>query len=141
MNMRALVLCFCVVLGGCQASFVDISHEIDLQSFSWFGSTVFSDPARVSMKEVHLESALLLGREVVLEGKVIEVGEYSTYVVIGDKNARMLVVLTELSELELRQADVGHLSLRVLGSVNSGKKGLPYIQARALSRSGKNLRS
>ena len=134
MNIRNVVLFSCLTCYGCNFQVESIPKTIDLNSFSWIGSTLFADPPTVSMKEVHLESTLLLGREVIVEGKVIELGDFGTYLVLADEGARMLVVITEIGELELRPEDIGQANIRVLGSVNNGKKGLPYIQARAYTK-------
>ena len=72
MAFRVLVFSITVLgLVGCNFSFDGFPQKIDLKSFSWLGSTFFSDPPHVSMKEVHLESTLLLGRDVIVEGKVV----------------------------------------------------------------------
>ena len=135
MTLRILVFSTILLLfGGCNVNVDGVPHKIDLKSFSWMGTTFFSDPPQVSMKEVHLESTLLLGRDVIVQGKVVELGDFSTYIVVADNSARMLVVLTELGEMQLKAGDVGRTEVKVLGSVNNGKKGLPYIQARAYTK-------
>jgi hypothetical protein len=98
------------------------------------GSTIFSSPERLTLKEIHLDNGTLVGRQVIVEGVVEDVSPVGTFLVVSDHSARLLVVLT----------DVGHIlsvlpkkseSLQVLGSIESGKKGLPFVRALALRRS------
>jgi hypothetical protein len=93
---------------------------------------------KVTTKEIHFDSGRLLGREVILEGQVLSYGKFDTYLVLSDESGRMLVVLTHLvgadSEVEdtiKRQQNKS--VLRVLGSVERGKKGLPYLLARSVT--------
>jgi hypothetical protein len=106
---------------------------MDQRAFRWFGSTVFSNPTQVKMKEIHLDSGTLLGSEIVIEGAVVKLGEFSTHLIISDETARMLVVLTELVNSPELSAKKSPQLLRVLGTVERGKKGLPFVMAKSLN--------
>jgi hypothetical protein len=115
-----------------------LKRYVDYASFKAMGGTLFSDPNKVTTKEIHFDSGRLLGREVILEGQVLSYGKFDTYLVLSDESGRMLVVLTHLvgadSEVEdtiKRQQNKS--VLRVLGSVERGKKGLPYLLARSVT--------
>lgn len=129
----SLLLIFVTVslLGGC-ANDESIKGFIDRQTFGKFGITVFASPTVVSMKEVHLDSGSLSGRQVVVEGTIVETGPHGTFIVVADDSARMMVVLTQMptpvwfTEAHLKR------QLRVLGTFESGRRGLPLIYARAI---------
>jgi hypothetical protein len=111
----------------------ELPRVVDQMAFQHAGGTLFTNPDTLTLKEIHLDNGKLTGREVIVEGRLAEVGNHRTYLVLTDDAARMLVVLTGLD------ADVEPLlkgkddHWRVLGTVESGKKGLPYIMARAVS--------
>ena len=120
-------------LFGCVDRAAEFSERIDSMSFSCLGRTFFAEATKVPIKEVHLENSMLVGRSVVIEGTLVEVGKFYTFAVIADDSARMLVVLTDIDTTELLKQS-GNNKFSVLGDVGSGKHGLPYIQARALRR-------
>jgi len=127
--MRGIILLFCLVGAGCQG----VRQSVDHRSFRWFGGTIFSEPGQVTMKEIHLDSGNLLGHEVIVEGTVVKRGEYFTHLIISDETARMLVVLTNMDLSEELLKKHSPKMLRVLGTVERGKKGLPFVLARALN--------
>jgi hypothetical protein len=123
-------LAMCLILGGCWRG-AEFSIVVDEWLFRETGGTLFSSPEKLTLKEIHLDNGTLVGRQVVVEGVVQEVSPVGTFLVISDQSARLLVVLT----------DVGHVlvdlpkkldSLHVFGTVESGKKGLPFLKAVAL---------
>jgi hypothetical protein len=110
-----------------------VPHLIDHLSFHHIGGTLFTNPDLLTMKEIHLDNGTLTGREVIVEGKVAEVSPHGTYLVLVDDTARMMVVLTDMeSGRPLLEAEKPK-ALRVLGTVESGKKGLPQIRAHSLN--------
>lgn len=112
----------------------DLSNMFDMVSFRFTGGTLFSNPNQKTMKEIHLDKGVLLGKDVVVEGHVAEVGRFLTYAVLSDDTARLLVLLTDLDSVEfLTGTHNARQKLKILGSVENGKKGLPFIQARAIT--------
>ncbi len=109
-----------------------LEDGLDRWSFGMTGGTVFSNPFLVSTKQLHFDTGDLFGKDVVLEGEVIKKGEAGTYLVLKDGDGRILVVMTQLesSSRELEGYKSG--SLRVLGRLERGKKGLPYVLAKAI---------
>ena len=108
-------------------------QDVDLAAFESFGGTLFADPALVTMKEIHLDKGALVDQRIVIEGDVVEIGKYKTYMVVSDNTARMLVVLTEIyGGVPIDDKMVGR-KIRLLGTVEDGKKGLPFMQAKALA--------
>ncbi len=106
---------------------------LDASSFGSFGTTVVSDPQQVSLKEVHLDAGQLVGQTIVIEGSVVNVGKYQTHLVLADSTARMLVVLTKVHDATGDFEKRPPKALRILGTVERGKKGLPYVSAIAVS--------
>src|SRR5438128_2601885 len=88
-----------VILGTC-TSCTQLTNSIDECNFSWFGGTVFSNPNQMLMKDIHLDTGHLANQEVVVEGTVVNVGNYTTYLVLTDESARMLIVLTNLVDAD-----------------------------------------
>ncbi len=106
--------------------------DLDRWSFALSGGTMFSDPFQVTTKQLHLDAGDLFGKDVILEGHILVLGAEQTHLVLSDGEGRMLVVLTELEgsyrDLEKKES----YRLRVLGRLERGKKGLPYILAHAI---------
>ena len=117
-------------LVGCERSlFVQVD---DLLFTSW-GRTVLAHPGSLTLKEIHLGSGSYAGEDVVVEGKVVELSQHGTYTVISDDEARLLVVLTDLLDDPVRGSGLKG-SVRFLGTVERGRKGLPLLRARAVSQ-------
>ncbi len=129
--MRLLILISLVFLVSCRGE-ESISSCVDRLVFESMGGTVISDPDQLTMKEIHLDNGALVGREIVVEGAVVEIGKFDTFLVLSDETARMLIVMTELSSRSEHFADNPPRIVRVLGTVENGKRGLPFIMAKAL---------
>ena len=112
----------------------NFSECIDKKMFEKFGGTMFGSPNKITMKEIHLDNGTLLGQKVIVEGEIIMIGEHSTFMVATDESARMLVVLTNLTSAEVWLSQEKPLMVSILGVVERGKRGLPYIMAQSLSR-------
>lgn len=110
-----------------------ISEFVDYRTFVSFGGTLFSSPQTVSMKELHLDSGTLLGKDVVIEGEIVSRAAEDTHVVMADESARMMVVLAKIPQADKMLKDDKIQYLRVLGTVERGKKGLPFVMARVIA--------
>lgn len=121
-----------VMLTGCWGG-RSLPEAVDDYSFNLTGGTVFSDPSQVTTKELHFDTGHLMGKEVILEGSIVSTGKYFTHLVMNDDSGRMLVVLTHLEKAEDLLKDKELDRVKVLGTVERGKKGLPYILARSLT--------
>jgi hypothetical protein len=131
--MRALLLCSLFLVSGCKR-FQVTTAVIDEYGFAKLGYTPFSHPEEITLKEIHLDTGGLKGREVVIEGRLLELGNFSTFAILGDESARMLVILTKvLSAKELISQQGKAVTLRILGTVSGGQMGLPFIDARAVN--------
>ncbi len=142
--MRRVFLIFAVFfLISCRVDISDFKSSnlnfLDRLGFEVFGGTFFVEPTRVTMKEIHLDNGALKGHSVVVEGKVVQLSKYSTFIVLADETGKILVVVTELNSI-----DIAHffskdketvLSLTVLGTLETGKKGVPYLMAKAIRQS------
>jgi len=118
-------------LTGC-ANDESIKGFVDRQVFGKFGITLFASPTVISMKEIHLDGGSLSGRQAIVEGTIVEVGPHGTFIVVADESARMMVVLTQMPTPVW--FNEGHLKkqVRVLGTFESGRRGLPLLYARAI---------
>lgn len=110
-----------------------VPHLVDHVSFHFIGGTLFTNPDLLTMKEIHLDNGTLTGREIIVEGRVAEVSPHGTYLVLVDDTARMMVVLTDMESGGPLLKSEKPKTLRVLGTVESGKKGLPQIRAHSLN--------
>ena len=129
------------LLFGCDRAAV-LPAMIDTVAFENFGGTLFSEPRQMTLKEVHLDRQTEPSQGIIVEGSVVEVGKHLTYLVVDDKTARLLINLTDLDavNLGLERYDVG-LFVKFLGSVESGKKGLPFLKASAARRLGTSVQA
>ena len=98
---------------------------LDYMSFRISGGTLFTEPTLVTTKEIHFDTGNLLGREVILEGKIASLGKYDTHLVVSDESGRMLVVLTHIDEASSLLQNKSSEHLRVLGTVERGKRVYP----------------
>ena len=121
-----------IVLIGCESQF-SFTEKIDHYFFKLSGGTIFSDPGQLTTKELHFDTGSLLGQEIIVEGDVVKTGKYHTHLVITDGSGRMLVVLTQIGETEKIFQDDFPKKLKVLGTLERGKKGLPYILAKSIN--------
>ena len=131
---KVLSLAVLCLIQGCEQS-EKMPLFIDKLVFSAVGSTVFSKPDQVTMQKIHLDKGALVGKDVMIEGKVLKTGRYDTYMVMSDETARMLVVLTDVDvkvRALNREIKSGQFPVRIIGTVEYGKKGLPFIQAKSL---------
>jgi hypothetical protein len=112
-----------------------VKDGFDRWSFGWAGGTLFSEPQQVTIKQLHFDTGELFGKDVILEGAIRDRGEAGTHLVLADPEGRMLVVLTQIDDSHrvMERAEVE--SLRVLGRLERGKKGLPYVMAKAITPS------
>lgn len=110
----------------------EVPTFVDALAFEHLGGTLFANPDLLSLKEIHLDAGGLAGREIIIEGKVAEVSDHSTYLILTDDSARMLVVLTDLASAAPMLA-AHPTTMRILGTVESGKKGLPFVKAKSVS--------
>lgn len=99
------------------------------------GGTLFLEPTLVTTKEIHFDAGRLLGATVLLSAAVEELGKHDTYIVVSDGSGRMLVVLTNLEDSGFVKNDLKEKKVEILGTVERGKKGLPYILARSVKLS------
>jgi hypothetical protein len=122
---------------GCQRELEHLIETVEGLTFKAAGVTLLSNPASVSIKELRL-SGNSTESEVVISGKVEERSDNSTYFVISDDSARMLVVTTDLtprmSEVVFKGADGS--TVKVIGRVEIGRKGLPFLKASAVTALG-----
>lgn len=128
------------LLLGCQQSQAFL-ESADVWLFRLLGRSVLSNINLVKIKDMHLNNSALLGKTVIVGGVLQEVGEHSTYLVLADNSARLLVKLNDLPQFFQSSSpatEAGHpdlsvgTSLRVFGVVNISRKGHPYVLAQAL---------
>ncbi len=110
----------------------DLSKGIDTWSFAETGGMIFGNPFQVTTKQLHFDTGELFGKDIVLEGKVEYFGAAFTHLLLADKEGKMLVVTTELPEFYNDFEKARNPYIRVLGRLERGKKGLPYLMARAV---------
>lgn len=132
--IKKIVIFFFIglLLSSCEKNAV--KDYIDKLWFNYLGNTAFTDAGLITTKELHLDSGVLLGKKIIFEGEVISKGQYDTFVLMKDSYGRILVVLTNVVSAEKAlQKENQPYKLRVLGVVERGKKGLPYIMALSMS--------
>lgn len=106
--------------------------SFDSFSFTMSGGTLFSDPFKVTTKQLHFDTGELFGKDIILEGDVQYIGDASTHLLLSDPDGRMLIVTTAMTDSykQFEAEDIRHI--KVLGTLERGKKGLPYLMAKAI---------
>ena len=123
-----LILALAFPLSSCS----NFAFSVDKKIFEYFGGTIWSSPAKISLREVHLDNGTLLGQLLLLQGDLVEVGKYFTYLVIADDNTRLLVSLSEIIDAERKIHINSSQQVRILGVLERGKRGLPIVAAKAM---------
>ena len=119
-------------LGGCRKP-LRITGPIDQAAFDHLGGTIFSDPEQITIKEVQLDNGVRLGQEIIIEGTVLSIGKYDTHLIVQDKTGQLLIVLTRLNPPAIMIPGFSPKQIRVLGTLERGNRGLPYIMARSIN--------
>lgn len=129
--MSVLRLIFLVLIVSCNRD-GHFKKEMDYTIFAAFGSSVFDNYPATTIKEIHLDEGKRLGKEVVVKGEIIKIGKFNTHLVIKDQVGKILVILTQMDNIDdfLKQKSIRNIE--VLGSIERGKKGLPYVLARSI---------
>lgn len=129
--MRIALFTFIGLLAvGCDTR-LDIATQIDRKIFEYGGFTVLSQPASISLKEIHLDTGILQGTKVIVGGTVVERGPHETYIVVNDSTARMLVATADIPLTVTRSISPGQ-HLTVYGTIENGQKGLPFLRAEVI---------
>ncbi|MES2746386.1 MAG: hypothetical protein V4655_13225 [Bdellovibrionota bacterium] len=131
MKSVTLILVAALALSACQSA-SDLGTNLDTWSFSRTGGTVFTSPFQVTTKQLHFDTGELFGKDIVLEGDVEYFGAAFTHLLLADKEGKMLVVTTNLTDSYKEFGETKAARIRVLGRLERGKKGLPYLMARAV---------
>jgi hypothetical protein len=119
-------------MASCQGG-ESLNQWIDYNSFSRTGGTLFSDPQKATTKQLHFDNGLLLGQEVIVEGTLVQMGKYFTHLILEDDMGKILVVMTRLDNAEALFRKAKFKRIKVLGGVERGKKGFPFISARSIN--------
>ena len=126
-----LALASVLVFSSCYDK-LTLTSYVDRKSFEITGATIFSQPGKITTKEIHFASGNLLGREIVIEGNIVKTGKFYTHLVLTDESGRMLIVLTKIEDAEEILKGKKPDKIKVLGTIERGKKGLPYVLAKSL---------
>lgn len=130
--MKPVIAVFALLtLASCH-SVQNLSAGVDTWSFAHTGGTIFGNPFQVTTKQLHFDTGELFGKEIVLEGKVEYFGAAFTHLLLADKEGKVLVVTTELPESYKEFSQEINPRIRILGRLERGKKGLPYLLAHAV---------
>lgn len=129
MNNFLKILFFSLFFTNCSLNTSDITDFVDLGTFKYFGSTFFDDAQFTTIKDLHLNGARIVpGKKIIFEGTVVEIDRYLTYIVMSDDNARMLVLLTDITSVPATSTQA---KIKIFGEVSRGKKGIPYVIAKS----------
>ncbi len=113
----------------------NIGLSLDETLYSVFGHTLFIKPELVSFKEVHLGMDHVEKKFVMISGRVLEIGSHQTYLVLGDHEDRLIVATTSVIGSNDKKMAIGS-HIGVVGMVESGKKGMPFLRAHAIHIKG-----
>lgn len=134
MKQIFVILFLCIGVSACSGA----GRSIDSFIFQKFGGTLFEDASKVTLKKVHLDNGDLIGKNIIITGRIEKIGDYSTYLVISSDAARVLVVLTHISFVEKWLDKLKPRYVNVLGQLDVVKRGYPVIVAQALQKVDKS---
>lgn len=131
---RGYLLFFSILMSLSLSSCSYVVKRVDNWMFESFGGTIFTNPTRVTLKKIHLDNSDLIGKNLIVSGKVEKIGEYGTYVIISADSVKLLVVLTNISFVEKWLEENKPQSINVLGQLDIVRKGYPLFIASALQK-------
>ncbi|MBF0442624.1 MAG: hypothetical protein HQK54_12025 [Oligoflexales bacterium] len=131
MSKMSMTVIVSLVLSGCG---LNIRDNLDYISFNLLGKTYLKSRKSINTKEAHFNSDELLGKEVIITGNVESIGKFYTHLLVKDDTGKILVVLTQIEsaekDLDLKKSD--NKKVKVLGTIERGKRGLPFLMAKAI---------
>lgn len=119
----------CMGPGHSDQSLVD---RIEARLFARFGTMMFSDVAYESLQTIQVDGSRLVAQPIIVKGAVENVGGESTYLVLREDNAKMLVDLSSLAELPLMPAPKVGGEVAVYGRLFAREQGRFIFKADAL---------
>lgn len=132
--IRYLSVTLLIFFSSCKVSSLEHGplRHLSICIFEWAGVELFDDEEQFSLKDVHLDGSGLLNHDVLVAGKVEEIGAFGTFVIISDERVRMLVDFSRLGGAPSKVAKGD--TMRIIGKVQSGEKGHFYLVANAINR-------
>lgn len=131
LNILSLGMLFC--LAGC--SFYNRSLDnIDLYLYKSIGRTIFSSPSTVDIKQIHLGRVGSFQEKVVVRGKVSQVHNMGTYLLLTQGSIQLLVDLSNLPLVRQDFVDEKPNYLEIVGGIERSFKGVPFLKAGAYKR-------
>ena len=130
---RIAALFTLILFSSCGVKWAPMARIFDSYIFEHLGGTLLSKPPEVSLKIIHLEPAKIEGRLVITEGMVLDRGKYDTSIILFDDNTRLFLDTTKIMAEEMSRYAVLQKRIRVLGTVDRGRKGLPIMTVLSMS--------
>lgn len=127
---KNLCMLFISGLFGCSGKFKS-SAAVDMLTFRLIADTIFEKPKIVGFKEIHLSNDVFLNKLVQVKGIVVERGDLGTFIIIAEDDDRLIIATTDLLREFRQNLSVGS-DISVLGTVESGKKGMPFLRAQSI---------
>ena len=87
----------------------------------------------MTVSEVHLEGARILGQDVLIEADIEEVGRFYTHLIVKEGGSKILVSTTKLELLDILGEGQENKRIRVWGEVCSGEGVTSYVDAKTAS--------
>lgn len=123
-----------LLLASCNKEDSWLMQSIDAYTFNKIGGVIFEEVEQVSLKEIHLDSGLLINRTIIVEGKIVKIGEYGTYIIMSDDSYRILVMNAKI-DIANNFKENKHIknNVRVLGKIKTNRQGQPFVSALAIN--------
>ena len=128
------LLVMSIMLYICTGCNVLSPNNIDMVLFHKYGFTLFNKIPKTTLKEIHLDNGELLGNNVIVKGNITNIGNFYTHITIADQDARLLVILTDIIDIEEYFNKHNPKALMIWGTVERGVKGYPYINAKVIKK-------
>lgn len=118
----------CLIESGIRSA----QNSISTRQFSVSDS--FAKP--ITAKELHLDTGKLTNIAVSVEGQILATGDQFTHLLLSDDSGRILVQLTKLPNIEEFFRRFKPSRIKVIGVLERGKKGLPFLMADTVKQVG-----
>jgi hypothetical protein len=130
MKRMLILIASIVFIEGCGEKF-NPTVFFDKVIFTQIADTIFEKPKIVGFKEIHLSNDFFTDKLVQVKGNVVEKGDLGTFIILGEGDDRLIVATTDLVREFRQRIYIGH-SISVLGTVETGKKGMPFLRAQSI---------
>jgi hypothetical protein len=127
--VKKVLVAVCLFVNG-SCGIRKLCERVDNYSFQLLGGTFFSNHEGPSIKEVLLGVEKFLDHNIILEGRVLEIGSHQTYLILEEDLSKLLIVTVDLEPNDIEKES----RIKVVGVVQNLVGNYPILRAKSLRR-------